>query len=143
MKKGYVIAGSLLLVCLIVLAVIFSDGHKNTENPQEPIEEESDSGLEVLDPEQMEEEEEENVFIAPDKNKTDTNSTENNNSTNRNNMDNKNEVNDQDEQPQGGDNSDKNENKDNTENNENSKPSKGDLDENEEDDGKTHMGEFF
>ena len=115
MKKGFIIAGSFLLVCLVVLAIIFGGGNDKKDNPQDLIKEESDTGLEVIDPEQMEDEEKENAFIAPD----------------QGNADKKNEEEKKDEKPQGDDNG------------ENSETPKGDLDDNKEDDEKTQMGEFF
>ena len=135
MKKGFIIAGSFLLVCLVVLAIIFAGGNDKKDNLQDPTKEESDTGLEVIDPEQMEEEEEEKVFIAP--NKADDKASEDKDSTGQENN------NKREENPQDSENGDKNENEDNTENDENSDTPKGDLNENEEDDGKTQMGEFF
>ena len=134
MKKGFIIAGSFLLVCLVVLAIIFAGGNDKKDNLQDPTKEESDTGLEVIDPEQMEEEEEK-VFIAP--NKADDKASEDKDSTGQENN------NKREENPQDSENGDKNENEDNTENDENSDTPKGDLNENEEDDGKTQMGEFF
>jgi len=134
MKKGFIIAGSFLLVCLVVLAIIFAGGNDKKDNLQDPTKEESDTGLEVIDPEQMEEEEEK-VFIAP--NKADDKASEDKDSTGQENN------NKREENPQDSENGDKNENQDNTENDENSDTPKGDLNENEEDDGKTQMGEFF
>ena len=124
MKKGFIIAGSFLLVCLVVLAIIFGGGSDKKDNPQDPTKEESDTGLEVIDPEQMEDEEEENVFIAP--NKADSEGSEDKDSASK-------ENNKIEEKPQDSGTGDKNENQDSTENDENS----------EEDDGKTQMGEFF
>lgn len=115
MKKGFIIAGSFILICLVVFVIIFGGGNETKENTQELIGKESEDGLEVIEPEQWVGEEEQSIFIAPGKVNTNENATENKNFTN----------------------------KDNVDNIENNKTTEGDIEENEEDDGKTKMGDFF